>query len=89
MKKIIDRLIVIYQKSHRSAHCRYIPSCSEYSRLAVRRYGVTKGLFLGLKRLMRCHPLGGWGYDPLPDISPKGSPQRRLSFFGRFIATLL
>ncbi|PZU09414.1 MAG: membrane protein insertion efficiency factor YidD [Sphingobium sp.] len=46
--------------------CRYAPSCSEYGIQAVRKYGAIKGSWLGLKRLMRCHPWGGSGYDPVP-----------------------
>ena len=46
--------------------CRYEPSCSNYSHDAVNRYGVLKGALLGAKRLARCHPLGGKGYDPVP-----------------------
>jgi len=46
--------------------CRYAPSCSEYTIQAIRRYGAIKGSWLGFKRLMRCHPWGGSGYDPVP-----------------------
>jgi len=46
--------------------CRYAPSCSEYTILAIRKYGAIKGSWLGFKRLMRCHPWGGSGYDPVP-----------------------
>ncbi|MBH1993317.1 MAG: membrane protein insertion efficiency factor YidD [Sphingomonadaceae bacterium] len=46
--------------------CRYAPSCSEYAIQAVRKYGAMKGSWLGFKRLMRCHPWGGSGYDPVP-----------------------
>jgi len=67
MKRIINHLITLYQKIYHQPHCRYIPSCSEYLRQAVDRYGVIPGLFLGLKRILRCHPLAGYGYDPLPD----------------------
>lgn len=45
--------------------CRYTPTCSEYAEQAVRKYGVLKGIVLAAKRLSRCHPWGGSGYDPL------------------------
>jgi putative membrane protein insertion efficiency factor len=46
--------------------CRYYPSCSAYMMQAIEKYGALKGLFLGLKRLLRCNPLFPGGYDPLP-----------------------
>ncbi|AOF96783.1 MULTISPECIES: membrane protein insertion efficiency factor YidD [Sphingobium] len=46
--------------------CRFAPSCSEYAILAIRKYGAIKGSWLAGKRLMRCHPWGGSGYDPVP-----------------------
>ena len=46
--------------------CRYEPSCSQYAVEAVDEYGVFRGLWLALRRLSRCHPLGGSGYDPVP-----------------------
>lgn len=45
--------------------CRYHPTCSAYAEQAVRKYGVLKGSWLAVKRLSRCHPWGGSGYDPL------------------------
>ena len=48
------------------ASCRYQPTCSEYAIEAITRYGPFKGLWLTLKRLGRCHPWGGHGYDPVP-----------------------
>jgi putative membrane protein insertion efficiency factor len=45
--------------------CRFYPTCSEYAISAVRRYGPFRGVFLGLMRLLRCHPLHPGGYDPV------------------------
>ncbi|MBP6334599.1 MAG: membrane protein insertion efficiency factor YidD [Bacteroidia bacterium] len=46
--------------------CRFTPTCSHYGIEALRKYGPVKGLYLTIKRLLRCHPWGGHGYDPLP-----------------------
>jgi putative membrane protein insertion efficiency factor len=45
--------------------CRYSPSCSQYALHAISYYGVGKGLLLTTRRLLRCHPWGGFGYDPV------------------------
>jgi putative membrane protein insertion efficiency factor len=47
-------------------NCRFDPTCSSYAIEALQRYGILKGGWLGLKRIGRCHPWGGSGYDPLP-----------------------
>ncbi|SFN89988.1 hypothetical protein SAMN05660284_02472 [Formivibrio citricus] len=46
--------------------CRFVPTCSQYALEAVDRYGAWKGLWLTIRRLSRCHPWGGSGYDPVP-----------------------
>lgn len=46
--------------------CRFTPTCSEYTLQAIMKYGIFKGTYLGVKRLLRCHPWGGSGYDPVP-----------------------
>lgn len=57
------------------ANCRFQPSCSEYAAEALRRYGAFRGGWLMLKRIGRCHPWGGSGYDPLPGTDPAGLPE--------------
>ena len=68
IKKILIFLINIYQKfsSLTPPRCRFYPTCSEYMKEAVIKYGVIKGVWLGLKRICRCHPLNEGGYDPVP-----------------------
>lgn len=46
--------------------CRYMPTCSEYAVEAVKKHGPLKGTWLAVKRIARCHPWGGHGYDPVP-----------------------
>lgn len=46
--------------------CRFVPTCSEYGIEAIRKHGALKGGWLTLKRICRCHPWGGSGYDPVP-----------------------
>tara|TARA_X000001036_G_scaffold377792_1_gene367799 strand:- start:392 stop:616 length:225 start_codon:yes stop_codon:yes gene_type:complete len=46
-------------------NCRYLPTCSEYTKESIIKYGVVKGSWLGLKRIVKCHPWGKGGYDPI------------------------
>lgn len=46
--------------------CRYTPTCSQYSIEAIQKHGILKGVYLGTKRILSCHPWGGSGYDPVP-----------------------
>lgn len=77
MRKILIKFISIYQKTLSPDHswvsgyypygfCRYTPSCSEYAKRALEEYGAVKGIFLTLKRLIRCNPWSAFGPDPLP-----------------------
>ena len=62
--------IKIYQKiiSPFLGHsCRFLPTCSEYSIIALEKHGIFKGTFLSLKRLLKCNPFGSSGCDPVPD----------------------
>ena len=69
MKYAVLAVIWVYQKTLSPllpTSCRFYPSCSHYSQEAVEKYGVVNGVWLGVKRLGRCHPLGGQGFDPVP-----------------------
>lgn len=78
MKLALLRLIEAYQKyisfdrgllgkllGHPGV-CRFTPSCSQYTHESIKRYGIINGLYLGLKRIVRCHPGSKGGFDPVP-----------------------
>lgn len=74
LNKIAIQLVLLPIYFYRAAispllpsSCRYMPTCSAYAIEAIRRHGVFKGMYLATRRIMRCHPLGGSGYDPVPD----------------------
>jgi putative membrane protein insertion efficiency factor len=65
----IKLLIVFYRKSISPLlprSCRYSPTCSQYSLDVINKFGLSKGLKLSFKRILRCHPWGGHGHDPIP-----------------------
>ena len=69
LKKVILFLIFLYQKSispYLKPSCRYIPSCSEYAKQSVMKYGALKGSLLAILRVIRCNPLAKKIYDPVP-----------------------
>ncbi len=80
MRQIVAFFIVFYQRFISvllPPRCRYYPSCSQYTLEAVGRYGGYKGLWLGLKRVARCHPFGSSGYDPVPELAKTESQSCR------------
>lgn len=75
-RRILIALIRFYQGAVSPllpSTCRYTPSCSRYALEAVRRHGALRGGWLAARRLLRCHPLGGRGWDPVPPTDRSGS----------------
>ncbi len=69
IKKILISFIKFYRKyisPLKKPCCRFTPTCSEYALEAFERYGALKGLYLSIKRILRCHPFCEGGYDPVP-----------------------
>ena len=71
MKKILVLFIKGYQKfispifKYMGVNCKYYPTCSEYTKQAILKYGCLKGCWIGVKRILRCNPFSKGGYDPL------------------------
>lgn len=69
MRRLLHWLIRFYQIAISpllGPRCRYIPTCSQYALEAVHQHGALRGTWLATKRVCRCHPWGGYGYDPVP-----------------------
>ena len=74
MTKLLIGLVRFYQKFLSplcGGCCRFRPTCSQYMIEALQKHGPLKGLFLGIKRILKCHPWGGEGFDPVPDKKEK------------------
>ena len=71
MKNILIKLIEWYQRNisawldYKNIKCKYYPTCSEYTKQAIEKYGALKGTLLGLVRIIKCNPFSKGGYDPL------------------------
>lgn len=71
MKRILVSIIKWYQKNislffeTKGIRCKYEPSCSEYSKQAIEKYGAVKGILLSIKRILKCNPFSKGGYDPV------------------------
>lgn len=71
MKKLLIKLITMYQNhiskwlTSKNINCKFYPTCSEYTKQAIEKYGPGKGLLLGIWRILRCNPFSKGGYDPL------------------------
>ena len=75
MKKILICLIDVYKKYFAlglmyvfGKGCRFQPSCSQYTKEALGKHGAIKGGLLSVKRVLKCHPFGNAGYDPVPEL---------------------
>ena len=73
LKKICSRILILLIRFYQicisplfPATCRFYPTCSTYTLQAIKKHGPFKGLFLGIKRISRCHPFHEGGYDPVP-----------------------
>ena len=80
--KLIDKLFILIIKFYKyfispyfSSNCRYLPTCSEYFIDSLKLNGFFKGSYLGIKRILRCHPIkilgGNSGYDPAPNLKKR------------------
>lgn len=71
MKRVFIGLINFYKKmispimNYHGSNCKFYPTCSEYTKQAIEKYGAFKGLFMGIWRVLRCNPFSKGGYDPL------------------------
>ena len=76
LARAVRGLVTVYQRAtdHRPSPCRYVPSCSYYATEAVEVHGAAKGVWLSIRRLLRCRPGGPSGWDPVPDVNGRLAP---------------
>ena len=71
MKRVILYILKLYKKfispifKTMGVECKYYPTCSEYAKLAIEKYGCVRGIYLSIKRIIKCNPFSKGGYDPL------------------------
>ncbi|MDK9558318.1 membrane protein insertion efficiency factor YidD [Marinobacter sp. M216] len=78
MRKLLLLPIRLYQYAISplmASHCRHTPTCSQYAVEAISHHGAGKGLFLAVRRLLRCHPWAEGGYDPVPGLAESATTQ--------------
>lgn len=84
VKRAVLGILGWYQqyRALRPPACRFDPTCTAYVTQAVESHGVVKGLYFGTRRVLRCHPLGGRGYDPVPTSPVLAAPETRTDEIG-------
>ncbi|MER3403276.1 MAG: membrane protein insertion efficiency factor YidD [Armatimonadota bacterium] len=82
LARILIAMIRGYQRVSRLTPpiCRFYPTCSQYTLESIERLGAVRGIWLGLKRIMRCHPLHPGGYDPVPETLEKPKQKQGSSY---------
>jgi putative membrane protein insertion efficiency factor len=79
LDKLAIKTISVYQHTLSlliGGQCRFYPSCSHYTQEAIEKHGLSKGIYLGAGRILRCHPFHPGGIDLVPEPKPKLNPQR-------------
>ena len=78
---IVIRIYQLIVSPLLGSNCRFMPTCSEYALETLKSYGLIKGVFLTIKRISKCHPWGGHGYDPIPTKEAKNKWMNKKIYF--------